>query len=185
MTKRRRKLSKDGDGKPPSSEAKRTRKGEGQRGFKKGAGGKGVPGGGRIGSIQCLINAATLLEEEREGGRTVGTSASSASWKELWSADNRYGVYIISFNFQFQCVCVSSPWCDKYDTAEYNRFSESVRQFVGARLNQLKSEAVVGHTHTHTYTHTLTHTHTHTQVFGQQEYNSMENHTHPQVGHTH
>lgn len=37
----------------------------------------------------------------------------------------------------------ASPWSDKYETAEYNRYSEPVRQFVAGRMGQLKSEAVV------------------------------------------
>ena len=39
-----------------------------------------------------------------------------------------------------------SPWTDKYDTAEHNRYSEPVRLFVSSHLSQLKSEAVV-HSH--------------------------------------
>ena len=39
-----------------------------------------------------------------------------------------------------------SPWTDKYDTAEHNRYSEPVRVFVSSHLSQLKSEAVV-HSH--------------------------------------
>ena len=38
-----------------------------------------------MGSIQSLLNAATLLEREKEGGK-----GESVSWRELWSADNRY-----------------------------------------------------------------------------------------------
>ena len=37
----------------------------------------------------------------------------------------------------------TSPWTDKYDTAEHNRYSEQIKQFVSSRLLQLKSEAVV------------------------------------------
>ena len=90
--KRRRKQSKDGESKPPSAETKKTKKEkvEGRKGFRKGTGGKGVGGGGqggKMGSIQCLLNAATLLDEEKEGGRGVGDAS---SWKELWSANNRY-----------------------------------------------------------------------------------------------
>ena len=36
-----------------------------------------------------------------------------------------------------------SPWTDKYDTAELNRYSEPVRSFLSSRLSQLKTEALV------------------------------------------
>ena len=42
-----------------------------------------------------------------------------------------------------QSLLLHSPWSDKYETAEYNRYSEPVRQFVASRMVQLKSEAVV------------------------------------------
>eukprot|EP00731_Ephydatia_muelleri_P000538 Em0001g538a len=37
----------------------------------------------------------------------------------------------------------TSPWTDKYDTAELNRYSEPVRSFLSSRLSQLKTEALV------------------------------------------
>ena len=36
-----------------------------------------------------------------------------------------------------------SPWSDKYDTIDHNRYSEPIRTFVSSHLSQLKSEAVV------------------------------------------
>ena len=97
MTKRRRKQSKEGDSGPPS-EVKKTKKekGEGRRGYRKSSGGPGVKGGlggqasGKMGSIQSLLNAATLLEGERDGGKGLVTGS---SWKELWNADSRCVYY--------------------------------------------------------------------------------------------
>ena len=41
------------------------------------------------------------------------------------------------------CTHYCSPWTDKYDTAELNRYSEPVRSFLSSRLSQLKTEALV------------------------------------------
>ena len=40
-------------------------------------------------------------------------------------------------------VCYSSPWTDKYETAEENLYTEPVRSFLLSRMDQLKSEEVV------------------------------------------
>ena len=36
-----------------------------------------------------------------------------------------------------------SPWSDKYDVIDHNRYSEPIRTFISSHLSQLKSEAVV------------------------------------------
>ena len=43
------------------------------------------------------------------------------------------------------CVraCVTSPWTNKYETAEQNLYTEPVRTFLVSRMEQLKSEEVV------------------------------------------
>ena len=51
---------------------------------------------------------------------------------------------VLHKSFLFHIVFPRSPWCDKYDTAEHNRFSDTVRQTLVSRHNQLKTEAVVG-----------------------------------------
>ena len=41
------------------------------------------------------------------------------------------------------CVECSSPWTDKYETAEESLYSDPVRAFLLSRMDQLKSEEVV------------------------------------------
>ena len=36
-----------------------------------------------------------------------------------------------------------SPWSDKYDNIDHNRYAEPIRSFISSHLSQLKSEAVV------------------------------------------
>ena len=85
--KRRRKQSKDSESKP--SEVKKTKKEkmESRKGYRK-PGGKTtltVQGGGKMGSIQSLLNAATLLEGEVEGGKGGGAGG-GGGWREIGRA---------------------------------------------------------------------------------------------------
>ncbi len=41
------------------------------------------------------------------------------------------------------CVCVRSPWTNKYETAEQNLYTEPVRAFLVSHMERLKSEEVV------------------------------------------
>ena len=108
MGKRRRKQSRDGSSKPSSEGKKGKReKGESRRGHKRGSR-QSCPE--KIGSIQSLITAATLLEGEREGVGG-GKGGGHSLWKELWSADNRCSVELVPCVSVSECECVCVCVC--------------------------------------------------------------------------
>lgn len=104
--------------------------------------GKGVGHVGSSSSIQSLLTAASLLEDDSVGGVASKTKPTRRK-SDLWNADKR------SELTQYRCMmkCLTfhpcSPWTDKYETAEENLYTEAVHVFLESRIEQLKSEEVV------------------------------------------
>ena len=123
---------------------------------KKKTSGKSQRGSQRVGSIQSLLTAASLLDGE---GMEIGSSSSEGKeYHSLWNATVRYSFLTIDTHRDTHTHAhTHSPWTDKYETASHNRYSEPVKAFVSGRLSQLKSEAVVYSHREYTTTETRTH----------------------------
>ena len=108
--------------------------------------GSGKGAGGHVtsssSSIQSLLTAASLLDEDSEPGGGARTTPSRRK-SDLWSADKRFGVASLICALSTNHHCSDSPWTDKYETADENMYTEPVHSFLLSRMHQLQSEEVV------------------------------------------
>ena len=102
--------------------------------------------------LVCFASLASLLEERpwtdvwNTNARLVATPTRTVYLflsESTWSRARPSPPHLSILVYNFLTSRLSSPWTDKYELAEHNRYAEPVCSFIAGRLSQLKSEVVV------------------------------------------